>query len=112
MCHIVPMDWKRWTEGEDVNVMIYSNASKVNLFLNGSLLCTLTDKSLSTKYAFTTTVPFEKGRLIANAYNQDDILVAQDIVCTYNSPKSIKISSDKLYVSRKQRFNIYYSRYD
>lgn len=107
MCHIVPMDWKRWTEGEDVNVMIYSNASKVNLFLNGSLLCTLTDKSLSTKYAFTTTVPFEKGRLIANAYNQDDILVAQDIVCTYNSPKSIKISSDKLYVSRENRDLIY-----
>ncbi len=38
MVHIVPMDWTSWTPGRNVRVMVYSNADRVELFLNGSSL--------------------------------------------------------------------------
>lgn len=33
MCHIVPMDWSKWTVGEDVNIMVYSNTHHVRCIL-------------------------------------------------------------------------------
>jgi len=100
MCHIVPMDWSQWTVGEDVLIMVYANASSVKLYLNGNLKATLTNKNISdatSKGSFYATIPFEKGRLVANAYDANNNLIAQDVVYTPYSPSKIGIKSDKLY---------------
>lgn len=100
MCHIVPMDWSQWTVGENVRVMVYSNAVSVKLYLNGSLVGTFTNKSISnaeSKGSFYGDIPFQKGRLVANAYDKDDNLIAQDVVYTADVANKLSLKSEKLY---------------
>lgn len=100
MCHIVPMDWNQWTVGEDVKIMVYSNASYIKMYLNGALVGTYNNKDISdatSKGSFYGTIPFQKGRLVANAYDVNDNLVAQDVLYTSGVANKIKLTSDKLY---------------
>lgn len=105
MCHIVPMDWNQWTVGEDVKIMVYSNASYVKMYLNGELVGTYNNKNISdstSKGSFYGTIPFQKGRLVANAYDANDNLVAQDVIYTSGIANKIKITSDKLYYKNSE----------
>ena len=100
MCHIVPMDWSQWTVGEDVNIMVYSNASYIKMYLNGELVGTYTNKDISdatSKGSFYGTIPFQKGRLVANAYDVNDNLIAQDVIYTADVANKLSLKSEKLY---------------
>lgn len=105
MCHIVPMDWNQWTVGENVNIMVYSNASYVKMYLNGELVGTYNNKDISdsnSKGSFYGTIQFQKGRLVANAYDANDNLVAQDVLYTSGIANKIKLTSDKLYYKNSE----------
>ena len=100
MCHIVPMDWSQWTIGEEVNVMVYSNASYVKMYLNGELVGTYNNKNISdatSKGSFYGTIPFQKGRLVANAYDVNNNLIAQDVIYTADIANKLSLKSEKLY---------------
>lgn len=100
MCHIVPMDWSQWTVGEEVNVMVYSNASYVKMYLNGELVGTYNNKNISnatSKGSFYGTIPFQKGRLVANAYDVNNNLIAQDVIYTADIANKLSVKSEKLY---------------
>ena len=100
MCHIVPMDWSQWSIGEEVNVMVYSNASYVKMYLNGELVGTYNNKNISnatSKGSFYGTIPFQKGRLVANAYDTNDNLIAQDVIYTADIANKLSLKSEKLY---------------
>lgn len=100
MCHIVPMDWSQWTVGEDVKIMVYSNASYVKMYLNGELVGTYNNKKISdstSKGSFYGTIPFQKGRLVANAYDSNDNLIAQDVIYTADVANKLSLKSEKLY---------------
>lgn len=100
MCHIVPMDWSQWTIGEDVKIMVYSNASYVKMYLNGELVGTYNNKNISdsiSKGSFYGTISFQKGRLVANAYDANDNLVAQDIIYTADVANKLSLKSEKVY---------------
>ena len=100
MCHIVPMDWNQWTVGENVRVMVYSNASYVKMYLNGELVGTYNNKHISdstSKGSFYGTIPFQKGRLVANAYDKNDNLVAQDVIYTADVANKLSLKSEKVY---------------
>ncbi|MDD6881771.1 MAG: Ig-like domain-containing protein [Firmicutes bacterium] len=100
MCHIVPMDWSKWTVGKEVNVMVYSNASYVKMYLNGELVGTYNNKNISdatSKGSFYGTIPFQKGRLVANAYDTNDNLIAQDVIYTADVANKLSLKSEKLY---------------
>lgn len=100
MCHIVPMDWNQWTVGEDVNIMVYSNASYIKMYLNGELVGTYNNKNISdatSKGSFYGTIQFQKGRLVANAYDANDNLVAQDVIYTADVANKLSLKSEKLY---------------
>lgn len=100
MCHIVPMDWSKWTVGENVRVMVYSNAAYIKLYLNGALIDTYTNKSISdatSRGSFYGDVPFQKGRLVANAYDSDNNLIAQDVVYTADVPNKLIPKSEKVF---------------
>lgn len=100
MCHIVPMDWSKWTAGEDVNIMVYSNASYVKMYLNGTLVGAYSNKDISdatSKGSFYGTIPFQKGRLVANAYDSNDNIIAQDVVYTADVASKLSLKSEKLH---------------
>lgn len=100
MCHIVPMDWSQWSIGEEVNVMVYSNASYVKMYLNGELVGTYNNKNISdatSKGSFYGTILFQKGRLVANAYDTNDNLIAQDVIYTADVANKLSLKSEKLY---------------
>ena len=100
MCHIVPMDWSKWTVGEDVHIMVYSNASYIKMYLNGTLVGTYSNKDISdatSKGSFYGTIPFQKGRLVANAYDSNDNIIAQDVVYTADVASKLSLKSEKLH---------------
>lgn len=100
MCHIVPMDWSQWTVGGNVRVMVYSNAASVKMYLNGELVGTYNNKKISdatSRGSFYGDIPFQKGRLVANAYDTKGTLVAQDVVYTSDVANKLSLKSEKLY---------------
>lgn len=100
MCHIVPMDWSQWNVGENVRVMVYSNAASIKMYLNGELVGTYNNKNISdatSKGSFYGTIPFRKGRLIANAYDTNDNLIAQDVIYTADIANKLSLKSEKLH---------------
>lgn len=38
MAHLVPADWNKWADGQNVPVLVYTNCPKAELFLNGKSL--------------------------------------------------------------------------
>ena len=100
MCHIAPMDWSKWTVGEDVHVMVYSNATYVKMYLNGELVGIYSNKNIadaSSRGSFYGDIPFQKGRLVANAYDSNDTLIAQDVIYTADIANKLILKSEKVY---------------
>ena len=97
MIHILPhWDWK---ENRTISVWLYSNCYKVELFLNGTSLGEKLQTDIGAKYQFEYNVTHRKGTLVANGYNQNGDIIAQDIIYTSQSyPTTTKLSSDKVSV--------------
>ena len=97
MIHILPhWDW----ESGDIKVWLYSNCYKVELFLNGTSLGEKLQTDIGSKYQFEYSVAYTKGTLVANGYNQNGDIVAQDIIYTSQGTASTtKLSADKTSVN-------------
>jgi beta-galactosidase len=110
MVHLLP-HWN-WAghEGQPIPVMAYSNASEVELFLNGKSLGkkqrfaetwempvgknVSPDEKFATKYRRIWQVPYAPGKLRAVAY-QDGKQVAADEVRTAGPPAKIALAPDR-----------------
>ena len=110
MVHILP-HWN-WLghEGQNIPVMVYTNADEVELFLNGKSLGTKkrfsepvdipvgpnvsSDKNFYTKYRLRWQVPYEPGTLKAVAY-RDGKQVASEEVHTAGAPVKIVLAPDR-----------------
>lgn len=92
MIHILP----HWTHTADdtVEVWLYTNCARVELFLNGTSLGAKTLAERGSKNEFAYQVPFTEGTLVANGYDVDGVLVAQDIQYTAGSPFQLSLSSN------------------
>ena len=93
MVHLVPSSWN-WPgkEGQEIRVLAWSNAKKVELFLNG--------KSLGSKDVPRTghaewQVPYVPGSLIARAYDDDGQLFAIDELQTTGAPARVALTTDR-----------------
>ena len=97
MIHILPhWDW----ESGNIKVWLYSNCYKVELFLNGTSLGEKLQTNIGEKYQFEYSVPYTKGTLVANGYNQSGDIVAQDIIYTsQGTALTTKLSTDKTSVN-------------
>jgi beta-galactosidase len=91
MVHLLP-HWN-WSgrEGQPIDVWAYSNATDVELFLNGH---SLGRKSMPKESHLAWTVPYAPGTLSAKAYSNDK-LVATTEVTTAGAPKAVALSADK-----------------
>ena len=92
MVHLMPTTWN-WPgqEGQPLRVIAFSNARRVELFLNGKSLGVQTmpqDGHLEWQ------VPYAPGRLTAKAYTNGK-LMATDQVETTGAPASIQLSPDR-----------------
>ena len=97
MIHILP-HWD-WTD-ENIKVWLYSNCYKVELFLNGTSLGEKLQTNIGNKYQFEYSVAYTKGTIVANGYNQNGDIVAQDIIYTsQGTPTTTKLSTDKTSVN-------------
>ena len=93
--HITPCYWD-FNEGQPVDVIIYSNAEKVELFLNGRSLgvkeMRLAD-SEDMRAHFV--VPYEAGELTAKGYCGKGEVIAEETLKTCLDPVKITLESDK-----------------
>lgn len=105
MVHLLP-HWN-WTEGSNVRVLAYTNAHKVELFLNGESLGerSYVNKTTSFGAAYKETtsgktylewaVTFEAGTLEAVAKNEAGEVIARDRVVTAGEPAAVRLTADR-----------------
>ena len=103
--HILP-HWN-WTEGETVRVLAYTNAHKVELFLNGKSLgeesYVVKKTSWGSTYKETIeghtylewAVPFEPGVLTAVGKDENDQVIAEDKIVTAGEPAGVRLTADR-----------------
>jgi beta-galactosidase len=100
MIHMLP----HWThpgkEGVKIPVVVYSNCTEVELFLNGKSLGV--KKDTLNELRFLWYVPYEKGTLKAVAYtvNGESISTSHS---TADKPYSLQLSSDKKAIAADRR---------
>lgn len=95
MIHIVNRNWNDKTEGASYPVMIYSNCYRVELFANGQSVGSKLQTEIGSKYEFSYNVPYKKGTIVANGYDNSGNLVAQDIVYTSHDVNGLSLKPDK-----------------
>jgi len=99
MVHLLP----HWThpgkEGVIIPVVAYSNAERVELFLNGK---SLGEQKMSDELQFVWKVPYQEGTLKAVARN-NNTQVAETIVKTAGKVERIELLADKQKVSANKR---------
>lgn len=93
MLHIAPSYWD-FNPGQDVDVIIYSNAERVELFLNGKSLGVREMRlSDSDEMRAHFVVPFERGILSAKGYGKDGKVIAVDTLQSFGDPKRVVIGA-------------------
>ncbi len=94
MVHLLPY-WD-FNEGQIIDVIAYSNAPFVELFLNNkSLGVQKIDHSSVSSLQGHWKVPFEKGTLLVNAIDEKGNVIATDIQKSFDDPVSVALSSEK-----------------
>jgi len=90
--HIVPGTWN-WPGkgGQNIRVLAFSNATRVELFLNGK---SLGAKDMPSNAHLEWQVPYEPGTLSAKAM-ADGNVAATDEVQTTGAPAAIKLATDR-----------------
>lgn len=96
MIHILP----HWTQPNTSTIWLYSNCYKVELFLNGKSLGSKLQKDIEGKLQFLYVEDYEAGTLVANGYDENGNIIAQDIVYTAYNPNKIVLNSDKASVNK------------
>lgn len=90
--HLFP-HWNNWNEGDTVDVLAYTNATRVELFLNGESLGTRkkTDGKLHLKWK----VPYASGELKAVGRLPDGVQIT-DVVRTAGEASDIALSAERM----------------
>ncbi|MDQ8734516.1 glycoside hydrolase family 2 TIM barrel-domain containing protein [Paenibacillus sp. LHD-38] len=105
MVHILP-HWN-WKDGDSIRVLVYTNAQKAELLLNGT---SLGERRFETKttswgasYKETTdgktyldwTVLYKEGTLEAVAMDENDNIICRDKVETAGDPAAVRLTADR-----------------
>lgn len=93
--HVVPSCWD-FNPGEDIDVLIYSNAKRVELSLNGKLIGSHVmdlehDEDMRAHFI----VPYQPGTLYAEAFDEMDISVANVQLTTPSDPAEVVMKADR-----------------
>ena len=93
--HIVPSCWD-FMPGELIDVLVYSNAHHIELFLNGESLGThVMDLETDSEMRAHFSVPFAAGVIRAVAYSEDGTELLSEALHTPSDPAAVVMSSDR-----------------
>ncbi len=93
--HIVPCYWD-FMPGEPIDVLIYSNAQRVELSLNGRVIGSREMKlDCDNEMRAHFEVPFEPGVLSARGFGADGSVVCEQSLTTPGDPAAVVLSSDR-----------------
>jgi len=92
--HIVPSYWD-FNDGDMIDVIVYSNAHTVELFLNGESLGKhemdlAADKKMRAEFR----VAYKAGELTAKGYDESGAVVSEDALRTNGDPAKIVLKED------------------
>lgn len=94
MVHILPY-WD-FNQGQLIDVRVYSNAPKVELFLSGRSLGTVEiDHEKGHQLSGDWQIPYQKGTLKAIAYDENNCVIATDEQSSFGDAVSIQLEADK-----------------
>ncbi len=94
MVHLVPY-WD-FNPGQLIDVQVYSNAPKVELFFNDVSQGTYEiDHVHGTALGGTWQIPYSEGTLRAVAYDENDVIVATDAQTSFGDPAAIRLATSK-----------------
>lgn len=92
--HIFP-HWD-FTEGEDIDVRVTSNAPHVKLFFNGNEIGSKDIDHVNGKQlTLDTILKYEKGELLAVAYDENGNEIARDAKRSFGNTASLRLTPDK-----------------
>ena len=91
MVHLVPANWNKRSTTQPVRVLAFSNAERVELFLNGK---SLGARDVPHDAHAEWQVPYGPGTLSAKAYSGEKV-VASDKVETTGAPAQVKLTTDR-----------------
>jgi beta-galactosidase len=96
-----PDAWENWnwagSEGENLNVQVYSRSEEVELFLNGRSLGRKPAGKSQRFIAAFDGVPYEPGELKAVAYDHGT-LTAEKAIQTTSAPAAMRLSPDRAHL--------------
>lgn len=97
--HLLPQKWN-WDMGTQVPVMVYTNAASVEVFINGkSIGVKQYDRDHSQPvYLDYGYQEYQAGELKAVAKDKDGNVIAEDVVYTAGSAKSVVLSGEKAFI--------------
>ena len=98
MIHVFP-HWN-WENGNTVNVWLYSNCDKVELFVNGVSKGIKTKDSIGSKYNYEYNVSYEAGTLLAKGMDSSGNVLVQEEIRTSSTPYKISLTSDKSLIKQ------------
>ena len=98
MIHVFP-HWN-WENGNTVNVWLYSNCDKVELFVNGVSKGIKTKDSIGSKYNYEYNVSYEAGTLLAKGMDSAGNVLVQEEIKTSSTPYKISLTSDKSLIKQ------------
>ncbi len=94
MIHVFP-HWQ-WNEGQLIDVRVCTNAPKMKLFLNNRLLLEKTlVRENKDDILLNLQVPFEKGELLAVAYDAEGNELARCSRKSFKEPATLRVSANK-----------------
>lgn len=94
MVHIAPY-WD-FNEGQLIDVQVYSNAPKIELFFNGESQGTCDiDQLHGETFGGSWQLPYRPGKLKAVAYDETGAVVATDIQRSFGDPARLVLTPDK-----------------
>lgn len=94
MIHLLPY-WD-FNDGQLINVRVFSNAPKTELFFDGNSMGTRTiDHAHGKSLAGDWTLTYGKGTLKAVAYDENDNIIATDIQSSFGDPARICLKADR-----------------
>lgn len=92
--HIYPY-WD-FTKGQEIDVRVATNAAHVDLYLNGDLVgAGDVDVKHGTEFTVNTVVPYEKGTLLAIAFDEDGNEVAREEKHSFHDAAKLVLTADK-----------------
>jgi beta-galactosidase len=100
VAHLLPQNWTKWKLGDQVPVIVYTNARRVELYLNDALIDTKTyDRATANPmYLEFGRVTYAPGELKAIAYDADGNVVATDSVYTADKAARVELAPDRAFV--------------